>query len=516
MAASNSNMRIARNSVFLTIRMFIVLIITLFTTRLLLKSLGVADYGVYNVVCGFVSMFAFLNTSMTNGIQRFYNFSLGNKSEFTEAEVFVTSLRIQFLLAIIIITLTETVGLWYLHNKMVIPEDRFFAAQWIFQLSVISFLLMIIQAPFSAAIMAHEHMDYYAIVSVLDAVLKLVIAIVLKFFIVDHLIVYGALLLLISVINFLFYFAYARVKFEEIRIVRTKKTALFGSMLSFSGWNIFGSFSGVMKDQGINLVINYFMGPVVNAAKGVASQVNGAFQGVVGNLTVAMRPQLIQSYAEGNVNRTMRLTYSISKISCCVLYFVSWPVVLEINYILGLWLDNTVPEHTASFVIWVLLISFINSLNSAISGVIHASGRMMAYQVISSLISSLCVPAAYVALKMGSEPEIAFVCTLVFSLLAHIAGLFILRTIVHYSIKDYVKKVFIPFFLLVVLTFALPLIPHHFMSEGVARILVVFVTSSIIIIPIMYYVALDKDEKKMVSRFITSLFGRFQKKSAKE
>ena len=508
---SSSNRRIARNSIFLTIRMFIVLVITLFTTRVLLKTLGVVDYGVYNVVCGFVSMFAFLNTSMTNGIQRYYNFSLGNESEYSSTDVFVTALRIQFLLAVIIIVLTETVGLWYMHTKMVIPPDRFIAAQWIFQFSICSFLFVIMQAPFSAAIMAHECMDYFAIVSVIDAILKLLIVLSLKFFMLDHLIVYGALLLVISIINFFLYFSYSKKRFSEICFHNSFKKTLFSSMLSFSGWNIFGSFSGMMKEQGINLVLNLFGGPVVNAARGVASQVNGALHGVVSNLTVAIRPQVIQSYASSNVNRTMRLTYSISKISCCVLYFVSWPVIIEINYILNLWLEGVVPQHTSAFVVLVLLISFINTLNSAVSGVIHASGKMMVYQVVSSSISVLCVPAAFFSLKYGSQPEVAFVWILIFAGLSHTVSLFILKTIVQYSIKEYVKKVLVPFLLLVVLTFLFPILPHLILPEGFVRLLVVIMTTVITIIPVIYFVSLDKEEKQMINSFLQSFINRFKR-----
>lgn len=509
---SDSNRRIARNSIFLTLRMFVVLIITLFTTRVLLKTLGVVDYGVYNVVCGFVSMFTFLNVSMTNGIQRFYNFSLGNNSDFSMTEVFNTALRIQFILAILIITLTETIGLWYLYYKMNIPPERFYAAKWIFQFSVVSFLLIIMQVPFSASILAQEHMDFYAFVSVLDAILKLLIAFSLQFFTLDHLIVYGALLLGISVINFLLYYTYSHKRFTEIRISRVKKKKLFSSMLSFSGWNVFGSFSGIMKGQGINLVLNYFGGPIVNAAQGVASQVSGALQGIVSNMTVAIRPQVIKSYASGNINRTMRLTYSISKLSCCFLYLVSWPVILEISYILSIWLGDVVPEHTSSFVILVLLVSFVNLLNAAVSGVIHATGKMMVYQVVSSTISVLCVPAAYIAMRFGAAAESAFICTFVFSALSHIVSLFILRSLVQYSIRDYVKKIIYPFIILVSITFLFPLLIHYLLPEGFLRLILVLLASLFSIAPVSYFVTIDSDERNMIKSFIQSFKQRIWKK----
>lgn len=504
----NRNSVIARNSIFLAIRMFFVLVVSLFTTRFLLKSLGVIDYGVYNAVCGFVSLFAFLNTSMTNGIQRFYNYSLGREADFFISDVFYTSIIIQLLISVVLIILTETIGLWYINHRMVIPPERLEVAKWVFQFSILSFLFVIFQAPFSALIMAYEHMDYYALVSVVDATLKLIISLLLSFSACDRLLLYGALILGDSIICFFLYFSYSRYKFPAIRLPRYKKDrTLFSSMLSFSGWNLFGSFSGVMKDQGINLVLNYFIGPAINAAKGVASQVNGALQGLVANLTIAVRPQVIQSYAAGDISRTMRLTYSVSKISCCALYFVSWPIILEIDYILDLWLE-IVPSHTSSFVVLVLLISFVNCLNSAISGVIHASGKMMAYQVVSSIISILCIPSACIALKMGAQPESAFVWTFVFTTLSHIAGLLILKSIIDYSVWDYIMKILFPFLLLFVFTFSIPLIPHYLMPEGLFRLIIVIVVSVASIAPAFYFISLDKEEKQMMYSFVKSFLKR--------
>ncbi len=508
---SSSNTRIAKNSVFLTLRMFIVLIISLYTTRVVLKTLGVIDYGVYNVVCGFVAMFAFLNTSMTNGIQRFYNFSLGNKNGFSVTDVYNTALRIQLLLAIFVLVLIEAVGLWYINNKMVIPSDRVLSANWIFQFAIVSFLFVVMQAPYSAAIMSRERMDYYAFVSVLDAVLKLVIAFSISWFHDNRLIVYGALIMCISILNFCLYFVYAIKSFSELKLRKTKNKPLFKSMLSFSGWNMFGSFSGIMKEQGINLILNLFFGPVVNAARGVAHQVNGGLKSLVFNLSTAFRPQIIQSYASGNSNRTMKLTYSISKISIGVLYMAALPIVLEINYILDIWLDHVVPQHTSSFVCVVLLITFVDSLNAAVSGVIHATGKMMVYQLVSSGISLLCLPAAYIALKLGAVPEAAYLWTFIFAAISQFASLIILKTLVDYSIFDYCKKILLPFIVFVVLTAWIPYILHFYMREGVLRLIVVGIVSLIVTIPVFYFVVLNKGEKTMINKLVKSLFRKIRK-----
>lgn len=504
----SANKRIAKNSIFMAVRMVFVLIITFYTTRVILNILGVQDYGVYNVVCGFVSMFTFLNTSMSNGIQRFFNFELGKNGEEGANKVYVTALLIQFILAIAIIALTESFGIWYLHNKMVIPADRMFAADWIFQFSILSFLFIIMQAPYTAAVMAHERMDFYAVVSVLDAILKLVIVFAIPIFSGDNLIVYGALYAFISVLNYMLYYLYCKHNFPEIKIKRFFEKKLFRSMLGFSGWNIFGSLSGVMKEQGINLVLNLFSGPVVNAARGIAGQINGGLQSFVSNITTPVRPQVVQSYARSDYIRTMNLTYSVSKLSCCFLYLCALPVVLEIDYILQLWLGSNIPEHTNTFVVIVILTSFINNLNGSVSSVIHASGKMMVYQTVTSFISILCIPASYFCLKNGLSPESALLMVLLWTSLAQVAALFILKNIVEYSIIEYVRKVIIPIILVIVITFWPSLLIRSFMKEGIIRLAIVGAVSVIVVVLGIFFIALNKSEKNLITIFLAKIIAR--------
>lgn len=508
---SSNNKRIAKNSIFMAIRMVFVLGITLYTTRVILNILGVEDYGVYNVVCGFVSMFAFLNTSMSNGIQRFYNFELAKNGKEGANKVYNTAILIQLILALVIILLTESFGIWYLHNKMVIPAGRIFAAKLIFQFSILSFLFVVLQAPYTAAVMAHERMDFYAIISVLDALLKLLIVFLIPAFHGDQLIVYGILFALISVADFVLYYIYCKHNFPEIKFKRYFEKTLFLSMLGFSGWNIFGSLSGVMKEQGINLVLNLFFGPVVNAARGVAGQINGGLQSFVSNITTPVRPQVVQSYARGDYSRTMNLTYSVSKLSCCFLYLCALPVILEINYILHLWLGENIPEHTNTFVVIVILTSFINNLNGAVSGVIHASGKMKTYQIVTSLLSMLCIPAAYFGLKKGLSPEFSLLMVLLWTSLAQVAALYILKSIVAYSLTDYVRKVILPIILLILVTFWPSLIMQSFMKEGILRLLAVGSVSVIVVALGIYFIALNESEKNLINSFLAKLITKGSK-----
>lgn len=504
------NKRIASNAVLLNIRMLFVLSLNLYTTRVTLNALGIEDFGIYTVVCGFVSMFTFLNTSMSNGIQRFFNYELGKNGIDGVRKVYITSLAVQGLLLLIVLLLAETLGLWYMHNKLVIPFERFIAAQWIFQFSVVSFLLIIMQVPYNAAIMAHERMNFYAILSVLDAVLKLLIVILIPYANADKLILYGLLLMMVSLLNFLLAYSYSRICFEEIRIRPLFDKGMFKSMLLFSGWNIFGTFSGMMREQGLNMLLNMFFGPVVNAARGVAYQVSSGLQGFVANASIAIRPQVVQSYAQGNVDRTINLMHSLSKVSISMLYIIGYPILLEIDYVLKLWLGSRVPDYTTSFVVIVVLIAFLNNLNSAVSVVVHSTGKMRNYQVITSLITLSSLPVAYYVLKLGGDPNLVFWISFVFTMLMQLVSLCILKGLIPFSLSIYFKKVIQPFFMIFVSSFALPLIPYYFMQNGGGRFIVVSVLSIMTSSISFYFLGLNNKEKMLINSMLAKFLPFFR------
>lgn len=505
---SQANKRIAKNSIFMSIRMVIVLLITFYTTRVVLKVLGVEDYGIYNVVCGFVAMFAFLNTSMSNGIQRFFNFELGRNGAEGANKVFNTAILIQLLLSFVIIILAETIGMWYMYNKMVIASERFTAGIWIFQFSIVSFIFVIMQVPYTAAVMAHESMDFYAYISILDALLKLAAVLILPYIKQDQLILFGFLYMIISVIDFIFYAIYAKRKYEEIKLKFCFNNDLFKSMLSFSGWNIFGSFSGVIRSQGLNLILNFFFGPIVNAARGVAYQINSGVQSFVSNITIPVRPQVIQSYSRGDLNRTMNLMYGISKLSCYFSTLMIIPVSLEINYILHLWLGENVPEHTDSFSIIVLLCSYQGNLNSAVSNVVHATGKMKNYQLWCSIVKMLSIPVAFILLNFGLIPESALFVVLIFDILGHVIALIIFKTLVTFSITDYFKKVIAPILEIIIISLLISYPIHLFLEESFLRLLLTLAACWICTGLSIYYIGLEKHERKMLIQLSKSIKSR--------
>ena len=503
--SSNANTRIAKNTVFLTIRMLLVLVISLYSSRLVLQVLGVEDFGIYNVVGGFVSMFGFLNSSMTNSIQRYYNYSLGHEGENAISKVYYAALVIQVILALIVLLLVESVGLWYLYNKMVIPVERMSAAFWVFQFSVISMLFVIMQVPYASAVMAYEKMNFFAVISVLDAVLKLVAVLLIPSFGGDHLIWYGFLILFISILDFCLYLIYSKRNFKYLKIERVRDKTLYKGMLSFSGWNLFGTFALMMKEQGLNMVLNLFFGPVVNAARGVAYQVINAIRGFTSNIYTAARPQFTQSYAQGDSKRTIQLMFSTSKLCFILLLIFSLPVMIEAEYVLRLWLGENVPDYTVIFVILVIVSSLITVFNPAMSFVVHATGNMKTYQIAGALIDLLILPTAYVFLKMGYQPESVFIISIAFNIIQQIVSLVIVKRLIYFSIRDYVMTVWLPLGLVVSIVAALSFGVHSLMPQGFIRLCVVVVVSSMLSIGLSYVVALSSSERLIFNNFVNKV-----------
>ena len=506
------NKRIAKNSLYMTMRMVVVMFITFYTSRVILEVLGVVDYGVYNVVAGFVTMFGFFNSSLSNGIQRFYNFELGKSGVEGACRVYNMALLIQILLAVIIVIPTEIIGTWYLHNKMVIPEERMFAAEWIFQLSLVTFVLHIMQVPYTAAVMAHERMNFYAVISVLDVIIKLGGVLIIPFLKGDALILYGIIMAVVALFNLLIYIWYSKYNFEEIKIEKVFRPTLFKDMISFSGWNVFGTLGQMLKDQGVNLILNFFFGPVVNAARGIANQVNGGLQSFVTNITIPVRPQVVQSYAQGNIHRSLNLTYTISKASCYFLLLMAIPILIEIDYILHIWLGDNIPQYTPIFVIIIVLNSFISNLNSAVSAIVHATGRMKVYQLCGGGISCISIVFVYIAMLIWDIPSMALIVVLGLDVVRQVIALAVLKSLVKdFSMNRYCKDVIIPLIAVSLLSLIFPLLVHHIMDEGFLRLSVVLIVSTISILLSIYIVGLNNNEKNMVKQLLKNIKTKFIK-----
>lgn len=482
--------------------MILILFVSLYTTRVVLNALGVVDYGINNVVAGFVSMFAFLNTSMANGIQRFYNFTLGKKDESGIKNVYNTAFQIQAVLALCIFLLLETVGIWYMYYEMQIPAERFQTAMWVFQFAVASTALLILQAPYASAIMAYEKMNYYAYVGIIEVVIKLLIAYLLTKSDSDRLFLYGFLHFITSLILFLMYYIYAKAKFKDLKFEFAIHKELFKPMLSFSGWNIFGSFAYMLKGQGINLLLNSFFGVVVNSARGISNMIMSALQGFQANIVIAFRPQIVKSYAAGNYQHVKTLFYSLSKISFLMLTMLSVPVILELDYILKIWLGEAIPEYTKSFTVLILLNMIISSLNTPLSQIIHATGKMKTYQMSTSIIVCSIVPISWVFLKFGCDPNSVYYTSLGITIVNQVVCNIIVKRIFPYSLREYIKNVITPCVIFLFTTLAIPYLVIKQFDESFIRLALTLTTTVFTVVLSAYFIVLNKSERNQIMKFV--------------
>ena len=503
---SVSNKRILKNTLFLYCRMIIVLLVSLYATRVILNVLGVTDYGIYNVVAGFVSMFSFLNSAMNNTTQRYLNYERGRGDLNSLSNVFNTACQIQAIIAVVTLLLLEVFGVWYINNIMIIPQERIIAANWVFQFSSLSLVLLILQIPYSADIISHERMDYYALVSIIDVAVKLLIVIVLPCLSYDKLFVYGLLSFLLSLINFLLFYIYSNRNFVEVKLRFEFDRELFKTMLSFSGWNMLGAIAYTIQGQGLNVLVNSFFGPVVNAARAIAFQIHAAISGFSENIATAFKPQLIESYAIQDLRRTKELMFSMSKYCYLMIFIFSLPVIVEIESILSIGLGGTVPDYTAIFAILVLVNLLVSSLNLPISQTVQATGKVKYYQIIRSLLVALTLPISWLFLKEGYNPTVVFWITIMVSIINQPVCMIILHSNFDYSYLDYIQNVILPCMLLTVVAPLAPVVIHNFIQDSIIRILVVSGVSLIWSICIAFILVLNSNERNAIIQWVRVKF----------
>lgn len=496
---SNNSSRIAKNTVFLYLRSLFVLVISLYTSRVILQVLGASDFGLYSVVGGIIAMLSFLSTAMQASFQRYFAYAMGEGDQEKVLFLFHSSLTVQTILAVFILIIAETLGLWFLNAKMVIEPDRMVAANWVYQASIVSFVIVIFQAPFIAMVTSHERMDLFAYISVLDAVLKLGIVFLLQVIGGDKLIAYSILLLLIGVTNIVLYIVVCKKKLNvnSIKLGRNKKTII--SLASFGGWGILDSLAYTLKSNGLNVVLNLFFGTIVNAARGIAYQVLAAVNQFITAFQQSFRPQMTKAYASGNIAYLKKLYYSCTKLSYYLIFTISLPILIETPYILQLWLGDNVPNHTVAFTRLVLATAFVSTFANPTSGIAYASGRIKWFTIIVSSINLLIVPVAYVFLKLGYPPESAMMVSLVLTIIAQLARLFVVRWLAQMPVLEYMRMVIVPTLLYSIMTPVLPYLTMHSISESsFVRLLLVTGVSLICSFGFGWMIGLNKEERLFV------------------
>ncbi len=454
-ALEHNTKRIAKNTLLLYCRMLLTMAISLYTSRVVLNTLGVTDYGIYNVVGGMIALFYFIGGSMSTATQRFITFAMGREDEQYLRKVFSMSVQIHFALAILIVVLAETAGLWFMDRYMQIPHDRAEAALWVFQFSVLSCCTMLLCTPYNATIIAHERMQAFAYISVLEAILKLAIAFSLLAPGFDKLKLYALLMFSVQMLIRLVYGYYCRRNFKETRFKFQYDRKLAAEMTSFASWNLLGSLAYVAHTQGVNVLLNVFFGPAVNAARAVAVQVQGAVASFYGNVQTAINPQITKSYAQNDLPYMHSLTFKSSRFSFFIVLTLALPLFMEPEFILRLWL-TTVPDHTVNFLRLVLITVMIDSLSNPMMISAQATGRIKVYQMAVGGLLLFILPASYVALKAGFPPEAMFVVHIVFSIAAQACRVILVARMTAIAKTDYCKNVLWP---LLKVSIVAPIVP---------------------------------------------------------
>jgi len=413
----------------LYIRMSITMLVGLYASRVVLSTLGISDYGVYNVVGGMVAMLSFLNTGMTAASQRFISYELGRGSDRKLNRVFSTSVNIHVFIALIILFLAETVGLWFVNTQLNINLERIEAANWVYQFSIMTFMLSVLSVPYNSCIVAHEHIKVFAYIGILEMALKLVVVYLLVLFYFDKLILYAFLTLLVGVFIRICYGIYCSRNFEECKYHFIFDKKLFKEMFSFAGWSMVGSLGFAFKDQGLNIILNLFWGTAVNAARGVALQVSSLITTFSSNFSMALNPQITKQYAAGNAQESLALIYAGSRFTFFLLAIISVPFLINIDYVLKLWL-GVVPEYTSIFLKLSLLVSLLYSLSGSVTVGIQATGNIKVFQIGICIMMLFEIPVAYILLRLGFPPYSAFYPGLVTNTIAIFFRFYLLKRMI--------------------------------------------------------------------------------------
>ena len=486
----------------LYIRMLLSMVVSLYTSRVVLNTLGVEDYGVYGVVGGVVSMFGFLNSSMSGATSRFLTFEMGRRDKKSIIDTFNSALIIHILVAVLIFILAETIGLWFLNTKLVIPHDRMFAAQVVYQLSVLSAMVNITQVPYNAVIIAHEKMDVYAYVELLNVFLKLLIVFLLPVLGNDKLIIYGILVFVVSILIMFIYRLYCIRHYNEARFSWIFNIEKIKPMLFFSGWDLFGNMSVAVRQQGTNMIINMFFGPVLNAASNIATTVQGIIYSFAYNVLQAFRPPIIKYYAAGNMSQAFSLFFRCSLLSTFVLVTLILPLLFELPFIFQMWLVN-VPEYAVGICRLVLIASFFNMLVNCCNILIHAKGEVRSYSFISGLIYLLSVVFIYlVFLDVKQVLYAYYIYIFMYFLVLLLAITMIKIQNKFFDVLSYIYKVLMPLSAYVVLLFLFESLIYWNLNIGWARLLILVFCSIIISAFYLWMFLLGPQEKKYVLKII--------------
>lgn len=506
---SSNNKRIAKNTIALYFRQVLTMIVTLYTSRVILNTLGVVDFGIYNVVGGIVLMFNFLSSTMASASQRFLAIDLAKGDNGKLRQTFSLTILSYLIIVLVAVLLCETIAVWFLNTKMVIPEERIVAANWVLQFSILTFIVRLMTTPYLSVIIAHERMGIYAYMSIAEAVLKLLMVLLLVSIKWDKLIMYSALMFLVVFSINMFYRYYCKKRFRECTYSFFFDGRRLKEMFSFAGWNVLGAIANVLRSQGINIVLNLFFSPAINASRGIAYQVNAAISSFSNNFYTAVRPQIIKQYALGESDEMFKIIFYSSRLAYFLLFMISLPIIVQTESILTLWL-KTPPEYTVVFVRLVVLNSLIEVINYPLVTGLQACGRIRAYQIFISVTYLSILPISYFLYCCNYPPETAMVVNIVVVAFSMIPRMAFCIKYLNLPIWDYIKDVVLRIVVVTLLSLIVyPVITYMNMSDLLTGL--VFNTALCLIVSgaVVLFVGMSREERVKVYGIAKNFYNNY-------
>lgn len=492
-----NNKRIAKNTIALYIRMLVILAVNLYTSRVVLEQLGVEDFGIYNLVGGVVSALTILTNSLSSACSRFINYEQGTGNISKLKSIVSTSFNIQIILSVVVILLLESFGIWFLNNHLSIPSHRLEAANWVLQFSIATFVVRLIIVPLNSLIISHEKMSVYAYLSVVDVVMQLLVVYLLNVSSMDKLVLYSFLMMLVPVILFFIYLAYCKIQFEECCHYLKFERDIFKEMAGFAGWNFVGVTAGVLRNQGIDIIINLFFGVVLNASRGIATQVSTAVSRFSSGFTTAINPQITKSYAAGDIARTQFLIHQGSRFSFYLMMCIVIPLFLEMDIILRIWL-KTVPQYAVIFSQLIVIENLLACLSHPLITALLATGRIKKYQLLVGFFNILNFPISYLLLYLGFQPYITYIVMIFIEFGCLYFRLYMIRENIGIKITPYFRNVFLNVILVTIFALIFPSVCVLLLSEGMARLSITIVISIISSMLFICVIGLNKQERNAI------------------
>lgn len=502
--------RIAKNTVFLYIRMLFVMIIAFYTSRVILQSLGAVDYGIYNVVGGIVLMMAFIIGPLNGTTMRFLTVELGRNHVNGLSRIFACTLNIHIVIGIITILLGETIGLWFFYEKLIMPPERMETAFWVYQFSIITAVFTFTQIPYSATLTAHENMSIYAYVGLYEAISNLIIAFLISISEWDKLLLYALLIMLNKVAILIFYRIYTGYHYQECHFHLFWDKKLYSQIISYAGWNLFGGLAVVSEGQGINILLNVFFGPIVNAARAIAVQIQSAVTMFVQNILTAVKPQVIKNYANKQYSEMYNLAFQTTKYSYYLLFLIILPIMTDIEVILEIWLGKSVPEQTDIFVMIVLVTTLVNSIDQTFLMTFHAIGKVKFGNIVGGSFMIMSLPICYFVLKYDNPSYSVFIVIFLINLLSTIFDFFLVHYYIWFSVSSFIKETLIPMIIFTILSLLTPFLIIYFFDESILRLVLNILISDLVSLFVIWFFGINRYERSLLKHFVVEKILKFK------